>query len=456
MVSPQCTIHKLAADTISLIHEYPATPIINFDPKEDLSSHREQIWPKFHHLGYVCRRWDDISRLTPSVWRHITVFIDIPPTGRDLAASRLRTFLTRSTPLSVFVYLLRRTKTPQPLDCDERGSVEALMNILKGQWNRVEALVIETNQASSLPELQSLLVSSDAQPRRWRTLVLTSHMYDSILQHPRGALPLPMHGRFEARQMLTTVYIDGRNMLEMLRTSVYRGGTGAEDVFASMPMLETLVVNNLTVRVEGYSDELVQYFFLSLLPSFLRLTTLGLDAFEPPSQSSSSQPLGSKPPFLSTSIRRLIIKRANQHSIEFALKRITHPRDLVLIHCYFTTPSPIVHISHSSKLVLVDIPADAHRVLPKMINFWDGQHLELNNCPCIRSLEADRANEAQAFHAANPLPMLAHLISLKIIDCPNFRQDWLMSFQANHAACRLEVIDTSHTLGRSSRPEGHD
>ncbi|RXW25109.1 hypothetical protein EST38_g767 [Candolleomyces aberdarensis] len=326
------------------------------------------------------------------------MFVDTPHTVETISKSPLNIYLTRSATLTICVYLVRKEKIPPTLDLDERGSVEVLLSALEGHLERVEALVVETNQASSLPDFQSLLLrSGDAHRlRRLRNLVLRCNADDSILQ-PLSSSPLlpSIHGRIGVNTTLTTMYIDGRNLLAMLQAASSRGRSGVEDVFSSMPMLETFGVNHLTFRVDGYSDELIHHFFLTVLPSFPRLGTLALDTFEPINDGhpwliqgpSSHGTLSSSPPhavtsLIPTSIPHLIIKRTNQSSIEFVLERITHPRTLILIHCYFTSPSPI-HISNCSKLVFVDITTDFHRILPKMIANWDGQHLELVNCPCV-------------------------------------------------------------------------
>ncbi|RXW20541.1 hypothetical protein EST38_g5309 [Candolleomyces aberdarensis] len=401
MANSSCFILKLATETVTLIFQYAVTPNIDFDPQVHLSGHVEH--GRLHYLGRVCRLWHDILCRTPSVWRHITMYVDTPHTFETISTSPLNIYLTRSATLTICVYLLRKKKVPHSLDLGERMSVQVLLSALEGHLERVEALVVETNQASSLPDFQSLLLrSGDAHSRlsRLRNMMFRCNADDSILQSSSSSSLLPsIHGRFEVNPTLTTVYIDGRNLLAMLQSSVSLRESGVEDVFSSMPMLETFGVNHLTFRVDGYSDERIHHFFLNILPSFPRLKTLALNTFEPNDDGhpwsiqghrshgalSSSPPSGSSQavtPLVSTSVPRLIIKCTDQDSIEFVLKRIGYPRTLILIHCYFTFPSP-THISNCPNLVLVDIPTDFHRILPKMIAHWNGQHLELVDCPCV-------------------------------------------------------------------------
>ncbi|RXW15548.1 hypothetical protein EST38_g10304 [Candolleomyces aberdarensis] len=398
MARSGCPILNLATEIITIILQYAVTPNIDFDSQVYLSGGVERVHRRLYYLGLVCRLWHRISCHTPSIWRHIVMYVDTLHTTETISTSPLTIYLNRSGTLTISVYLLRKKKIPHTLDLDERGSVEVLLSALEGHLERVEALVIETNQASSLPDLQSLLLRSgdDHRLTRLRNLVLRCNADDSILQPPSSSfLPPSIHGRVGANTTLTTVYIDGKNLLAMLRSSISRSRSGVEDVFSSMPMLETIGVNHLTFRVDGYSDELIHYFFLDVLPSFPRLDTLALDTFEPINDGhpwsiqgpTSNGALSPSPPSgssqaVTTSIPRLIIKRTDQDSIEFVLKRIIHPQTLTLIHCYFTSPSPI-HISNCSKLVLVDIPTDFHGVIPKMIAHWDGQHLELVRCPCV-------------------------------------------------------------------------
>ncbi|RXW13573.1 hypothetical protein EST38_g12280 [Candolleomyces aberdarensis] len=55
-------------------------------------------------------------------------------------------YLTRSAPLTVCVYLVRKMKISPTLDFDERGSVEVLLSALEAHLERVEVLVVETNK----------------------------------------------------------------------------------------------------------------------------------------------------------------------------------------------------------------------------------------------------------------------------------------------------------------------
>jgi hypothetical protein len=428
-------IQTLAADTISLILRYASIPTLDFESHDNRTTGVERVRPDLYYLGRVCRRWYDISRCTPSTWQNITIFIDAPHTRETLSISPLNTYLTRSAPLNVRVYLLRKLRIPPSLDLNERQSVEVLLNVLAEHFERIEVLVVETNQASSLPDFESLLSSAAVHRlRRVKSVVLRCNGDDSIIQ-PQTVRSLPsIDGRFVLNRTLTTISIDGKNMLAMLRSSNYRSESGVEDVFASMPMLEMISINNLTFRVDGYSDELVQSFFHDILPSLQRLATLTLDTFEPLDDGHSWVVKGddfdpvhwllpprrsAQPgiPFVPTSLNHVIIKHTKQDSIEFILKQITHPRTLTLIHCYFTSPSPI-HVPHCSKLVLVDIPTDYHRVIPKMIACWDGQHLELVNCPCVDDVLFTELSKEMLTHPTRR--PWAHLTSLKIIHCPNF------------------------------------
>ncbi|KAJ2924841.1 hypothetical protein H1R20_g12267, partial [Candolleomyces eurysporus] len=401
MASSDCPILQLATDTITYILQYAVVPNIDFDPQVDLSGRVERVHPRLYYLGRVCRLWHNIACRTPSMWRHIPMYVDTPHTVESISTSPLNIYLTRSATLTICVYLLRKEKIPLTLDLNEFWSVEVLLSALEGHLERVEVLVVETNQASSLPDFQLLLLRSGDphRLRRLRNLVLRCNADDSILLPPSSGSLLPSIGRVGVNAVLTTIYIDGRNLLAMLRSSSLQSRSGVEDAFFSMPMLETFGINHLTFRVDGYSDDLIRHFFLDVLPSFPRLGTLALDTFEPINDGhpwllqgpsfydplSSSPPSGSPQPvtpLISASIPRLIIKRTNQSSIEFVLKQITHPRTLILIRCYFTSPSPI-RISSYTRLTFVDMPTDFHQILPKMIAHWDGQHLELVNCPCV-------------------------------------------------------------------------
>jgi hypothetical protein len=221
------------------------------------------------------------------------------------------------------------------------------------------------------------------------------------------------------------LFIDAKNLLSMLQSSITRISPEARDAFTTMPMLEALGVNNLTSCMAGFSVGLVNHFFLDILPSFPRLKSLALDHFEPVDDRSgsiqgSSVHHSSSELLIPLSLSRLIIKRASDRSVELALRRIS-PSTLILIRIDFNSP---ILLPSLSKLVLIDINTDFHRALPKTISRWNGNHLEMRSCPCVDNGFWDTLQQELVSQGDRTLteilarPILRRFKSLTVIDCP--------------------------------------
>jgi hypothetical protein len=304
------------------------------------------------------------------------------------------------------IYLCRKVKMPLTLDVSvlEQLSVKALLNTLNNHFERIETLAIETDVATSLPNALDLLGNGSEFYRPvqsiLRRLVLRCNADDSILQPLPSYLPRqPLISALPLHQALTTLYIDGRNLLEMLRSSKSgrSGRPGSEMVFSCTPKLETIGINHLTRCVDGFSEELIHYFFIVILPSFQHLTTLALESidFEQPqypdllSYDDLEVTLSTVPePLVSLSLPCLVLKYTSRESIGFVLRCIRRPHTIVLDGCFLSSPTPppssLPELFLScSKLVLANIPSDFDRSLPGLISQWDGEYLELISCPCI-------------------------------------------------------------------------
>ncbi|RXW15712.1 hypothetical protein EST38_g10142 [Candolleomyces aberdarensis] len=466
---------QLAPETIRQILQYALAPDADYfdDPTAGHLELEGHVRPSAYYPGRVCRQWHNVAVSTPSLWTHIAAFVDTPHTVESLASSPLQTHLRLSFPLPISVYLRRKVKIPSGLDLEERDSVTALLHAVKDHFARVEALVIEANVASSLPNALDLLGDGSEisfQPlSKLRKLMLRCNADDSILQPLPSALPPQPLRSLPLRQSLTTLYLDGRNLLEMLGSSrAGRNGLSVDskNVFSCMPMLEAIGVNNLTCSVDGFSEELIYYFFFGILPSFQRLSTLLLESLdlEPPhypalsSRNPQEVMLGAVPtPLVSLSLTRLIIKHTKRESIGFVLRCIARPHTIVLDGCFLSSPTPSSSSSPSallesvlrcSRLILANIASDFDRSLPGLIAQWDGECLELIRCMCLdddfwtklvqlsregkpgpedgrgRTSEQTQERVQENHHE----PFLGHLRSLKVIDCPNVHPDSLIVF----------------------------
>ncbi|KAJ2913880.1 hypothetical protein MD484_g6546, partial [Candolleomyces efflorescens] len=354
--APSSPIEKLDHDTFLLILEYAMD--LNVDHLHDLQaylSHRvEGEFPSGQYLGCVSRMWRNVYISTPSLWTRIRYFVDAPDHTHELQQLRLQTYLQRSYPLNIHLYLCRRRSIPQSLDFEEAELVEAALNGCSSHFERVEVLMVETNQASSLPRALSLLQSEDGdfcQLPRLTKLIMNFNIDDAILSPHPSPIPLPISTLFPISRALTSLFVDGRNLLAMLRLSKSRmPGSGVGDAFTNMPMLEEMGVNNLTSRVDGFSDELVHHLLADILPSFRHLKTLAFENLDP-----GVETLAAKNDLVyPLSLPRVVVKRTSQPSIEFILKWF-HPQTLVLIDCSFVAPLPLPSLS---KLILIEIPDD--------------------------------------------------------------------------------------------------
>ncbi|RXW20275.1 hypothetical protein EST38_g5571 [Candolleomyces aberdarensis] len=508
LLSPSLTIRdrtsfttKLAPETIRQILQYATALDIDYfdDPTTGHLEREGNVGSDASYLGRVCREWHDVAVSTPSLWTHITAFVDTPHTVESLASSPLQTHLRLSFPLPISVYLRRKVKIPSSLDLDEQHSVMTLLHAVKDHFARVEALVIEANTSSSLPNALDLLGDGSEIFRQplsgLKTLALRCNADDSILQPlPNSLSPQPPHRSLPLRRSLTTLYLDGRNLLEMLRSSLAgRNGRGvdSENVFSCMPMLEAIGVNNLTCCVDGFSEELIHHFFLDILPSFQRLSTLLLERFdlEPPQYPYISSfnleevmPGTVPTPLVSLSLPRLIIKHTKRESIGFVLRCMARPHTIVLDGCFLSSPTPssssfpsapLEGVLSCSRLVLANLPCDFDRSLPGLIAQWDGEYLELIRCTCLgddfwtelvrllspegkpgpddgrgRLPEQTRERTRDNQHE----PFLGHLRSLKVIDCPNVHPDCLMIFLSQLRRARSTTGGGSSSgFGENSR-----
>ncbi|KAJ2928196.1 hypothetical protein H1R20_g8908, partial [Candolleomyces eurysporus] len=405
----------------------------------------------------------------------MAAFVDTLHTVESLASSPLQTHLQLSFPLPISIHLRRKVKLPSGLDLETQESVTILLHAVKDHFARVEALVIEENVASSLPNALDMLGDRSEifrQPLpRLRVLALRCNADDSILQPLPNSLPPQLLQRsFPLRRSLTTLYLDGRNLLKMLSSSL-AGWNGqsvdSESVFGCMPMLEAIGVNNLTCCVDGFSEELIYHFFLNILPSFERLSTLLLESFDlgPPQHPASSSfasaeaiPDTVPTPHVSLSLPRLIIKHTKRESIGFVLRHVARPHTIVLDGCFLSSPIPSSSSSPSallktvlscSRLVLANITCDVDQSLPGLIAQWDGEYLELIRCTCldddfwielVRLLSLKGRPGSEDSHGRIPEqtqertrgtqrgPFLGPLRSLKVIDCPYVHPDSLISF----------------------------
>ncbi|RXW16655.1 hypothetical protein EST38_g9199 [Candolleomyces aberdarensis] len=340
------------ASILKIIFEHAAYTPINESPEDN-------IRPRRPYLGQVCKAWDAIIINTPLYWVSIVVYIDSNPTHTEdrLAESPLKTYLFRSSPHPVTIYLLRKVKVPHTLDLKEKSAIHSILTALAPHSHRISGLYIEANTSSSLPSVSDLLsADSGFFFKNLKCLMATSNCDDShILPLP---LPLPLSLPPLSVISLTYLNMDGRNLFLSLNPPCH--------LLQHLSQLESLCINHLTPRVDGFSMALVDKLFDAITNTLVKLRTLGFDEFEVPPNATSLPPPDS---LLPCSVRRLVIRKTASPSMQYIFQRVTHSDELGLIGCFFSEPK--VLLPKSARLVLertVDFD-----LLPDIILEWTAQ-----------------------------------------------------------------------------------
>ncbi|KAJ2924325.1 hypothetical protein H1R20_g12769, partial [Candolleomyces eurysporus] len=410
------------ANILKIIFEHAAYAPIEESPENN-------IRPRRPYLGQVCKAWDAIITNTPAFWASIVVYIDSNPTHTEerLANSPLKTYLSRSSPHHITVYLLRKVKVPHALDLKEKSAIHSILTALAPHSPRMSGLFIEANASSSLPSIPDLLSAhSGFVFENLKCLMATSNCDDShILPLP---LPLPLSLPPIPAISLTYLNIDGRNLFLSLNPPFH--------LLQHLSQLEGLCVNHLTPRVDGFSMALVDKLFDAIINTLFKLRTLGFDEFEMPPNATS---LPSPDPLLPCSVHRLVIRSTASPSMQFIFQRVTHPDELGLIGCFFSEPK--VLLPKSARLVFertVDFD-----ILPDIILEWDGPTLEFHSCKSLNAFFLTKLLDRAVTRSTG---RLMNLRTLKFLNCPGLPAEAIIEFleyrksMLRHAAATCLLI----------------
>ncbi|KAJ2915201.1 hypothetical protein MD484_g5201, partial [Candolleomyces efflorescens] len=429
--------------------------------RTDESSH-ESIRPNRPYYGLVCKAWHGVWSTEPYLLARRVIYVDIEPTHEKLqdgtASSKLPNYISKTYPNDFEMYLLRKVKAPAigtlyP-DPKEKSTIDNILDALVPHSHRMVGLFIEASASSSLPSTSDLLsANSRFVLGKLKSLMLTSFVGkfdDPTISRVQPPIP------FLRPTALVYLNLDGGNLMLAL--------THPSHLLLCLPHLTGLCIDHLTPYATGFSMDLVDKLFGSIISNLTQLRTLAFNEFEMPLHA-IIQPSGPRPPY---HLNRLIIGMTASPSMQYILDRFTHPAELILSSCYFTLPQ--VTLPKSSRLVLQSVVdfellptlrlgvAASTDLLPDMILKWDGPDLEFNSCTALDDAFLTRFVEAMM--ASNSGQSLRNLKNLKIVDCSKFSADAIIKFlefrkylNGHHAGggeaallCSLEVSGGSPKL----------
>lgn len=400
------TIHSLPVELLNLIFELAHTDWLMFALHPEMYSMqpmalRSRSWRGLMKLMYqfphtpmaVCKLWRDVVTSNPKFWTRAVIFAD---TKNPLAAlGNLRNLLRYSRDLPVVVAVVRKSYNIM-YDKEEGMNVSLILEVLLQNLHRFQDMYFHLNQSSSLPSILHFIQRN--RPATLSRLALHCDIDDGENLDMCNFNSVPMIKN--NRSMLTTLKIDGRNLM-----SICENPTLWSLVLAHLKCLtlERLQLNEHSERNLSLTSTIE---FLSKIPS-LEVLTIRDVVFEV-----SPRVYGVQSPAITVS--DLILEDLSDGVVKSIFDHATLNPTYMLMRNVPIDELP--QIPQPAYLELSEIGTDQD--LEDFLCFWDGEVLAIRSCMGFDDnlLGMFQAEIAPPYHVM----LSPSLRELHIQDCPNF------------------------------------